>query len=227
MLALDEYGTRRIRQWTNNVVEPALEQLGKLFKTVAQQTYQANKVFRIVQPEAGASDAEVNSVELNIPIYNDFGEVIGRWNDYETGRFDVRIVAGSTQPINRWALQDEYFKWFEGGLIDDIAMIEVTDIRNKKQLLKRKSLYTEMQNQLAQMEENMKELQGENETLERQIVQAGIKLKINEGDKKTQQQVLQTEAEQKLTRQVFKMAQQEAKKEVQKVKKEAVDSKKK
>ena len=104
-------------------------------------------------------------------------------------------------------MQDEYFKWFEGGLIDDIAMIEVTDIRNKKQLLKRKSLYTEMQNQLAQMEENMKELQGENETLERQIVQAGIKLKINEGDKKTQQQVLQTEAEQKLTRQVFKMAQ--------------------
>ena len=125
------------------------------------------------------------------------------------------------------ALQDEYFKWFEGGLIDDIAMVEVTDIRNKKQLLKRKSLYSEMQGQLAQMEENIKELQGENETLERQIVQAGIKLKINEGDKKNQQQYLQTEAEQKLTRQVLKMAQQEAKKEVARAKKDAVDSKKK
>ena len=227
MLALDEYGTRRIRQWTNNVVEPALEQMGKLFKTVAQQTYQANKVFRIVQPEAGASDAEVATAELNIPIYNDFGEVIGRWNDYESAKFDIRVVAGSTQPVNRWALQDEYFKWFEGGLIDDIAMVEVTDIRNKKQLLKRKSLYSEMQGQLAQMEENIKELQGENETLERQIVQAGIKLKINEGDKKNQQQYLQTEAEQKLTRQVLKMAQQESKKEVARAKKEAVDSNKK
>ena len=227
MLALDEYGTRRIRQWTNNVVEPALEQVGKLFQTVAQQTYQANKVFRIVQPDAGASEGEVAAVELNIPIYNDFGEVIGRWNDYETAKFDVRIVAGSTQPINRWALQDEYFKWFEGGLIDDIAMIEVTDIRNKRQLIKRKSLYTEMQSQLAQMEEQMKELQGENETLERQIVQAGIKLKINETGVKAQKQYLETEAEQKLTRQVMKMAQQEAKKEVQRAKKEAVDNKSK
>ena len=77
------------------------------------------------------------------------------------------------------------------------------------------------------MEENIKELQGENETLERQIVQAGIKLKINEGDKKNQQQYLQTEAEQKLTRQVLKMAQQESKKEVARAKKEAVDSNKK
>ena len=144
--------------------------------------------------------------------------MIGRWNDYESSRFDVRIVAGSTQPINRWALQDEYFKWFEGGLIDDIAMVEVTDIRNKKQLLKRKSLYTEMQNQLAQMEDQMKELQGENETLERQIVQAGIKLKINESDVKAQKQYLETEAEQKLTRQVMKIAAQESKKK-------AVDSK--
>ena len=225
MLALDEYGTRRIRQWTNNVVEPALEQIGKLFQAVAQQTYQANKVFRIVHPDAGASEGEVAAVELNIPIYNDFGEVIGRWNDYETAKFDVRIVAGSTQPINRWALQDEYFKWFEGGLIDDIAMVEVTDIRNKRQLLKRKSLYTEMQSQLAQMESQMKELQGENETLERQIVQAGIKLKINETGTKAQKQYLETEAEQKLTRQVMKMAQQEAKKEVQRAKKEAVDNK--
>ena len=212
MLALDEYGTRRIRQWTSGVVEPALEQLGVIFKTVAQQTYRANKVFRIVQPEAGATEGEINSVELNIPIYNDYGDVIGRWNDYESSKFDIRIVAGSTQPINRWALQDEYFRWFEGGLIDDIAMVEVTDIRNKKQLLKRKSLYQDMQSQLAQMEQQMKEMQGENETLERQIVQAGIRLKINEADVKAQKQYIQTEGEQKLTRQIMKMAQAESKK---------------
>ena len=55
MLALDEYGTRRIRQWVNTTVEPALEQVGKVFKEIAQFTYTAKKVFRIVQPEAGAS----------------------------------------------------------------------------------------------------------------------------------------------------------------------------
>ena len=50
---------------------------------------------------------------------------------------------------------------------------------------------------------------------------------LNDGDKKNHQQYLQTEAEQKLTRQVLKMAQQESKKEVARAKKEAVDSNKK
>ena len=204
MLALDEYGTRRIRQWVNNVVEPALEQVGKVFKEIAQFTYTAKKVFRIVQPEAGASEGEVQEVSINIPIYNDFGEVIRRWNDYQSSRFDIRIVAGSTQPVNRWALLDEYFKWFEAGLIDDIAMIEQTDIRNKKALLQRKSMYSQMQGQIEQMQETIDNQEGTIQTLERQVVQAGIKEKISEGERVIDKEVTQTQAEQKLLQRMMK-----------------------
>jgi len=225
MLAMDEYGTRRIRQWMNNTVEPALEHVGKIFKEIAQFTYTSQKVFRIVQPEAGATEGEVNEVSINIPIYNDFGEVIQRYNDYASSKFDVRIVAGSTQPLNRWALLDEYFKWFEAGLIDDVAMLEQTDIRNKKQILQRKSMYAQMQQQIAGMEESMKDQEGTIETLERQLVQSGIKDKINEGTKVTDKSVLETQAQQKLLQNRMKDTVDLAKKELALEKKNSVDDK--
>jgi hypothetical protein len=226
MLAMDEYGTRRIRQWVNNCVEPALEHLGKIFKEVAQFTYSSQKVFRIVQPEAGATEGEVNEVSINIPIYNDFGEVIQRFNDYQTARFDIRIVAGATQPVNRWALQDEYFKWFQAGLIDDIAMLEQTDIRNKKQLVQRKSLYSQLQQQLSQYEETIKNQEGEIQTLERQVVQSGIQDKIVEGSKVIDKELHKTQAQQEILRGQMKNALDATKKELALEKKNSVDNKK-
>ena len=213
MLALDEYGTRRIRQWTNNVVEPALEQLGKVFLQVAQVVYSTNKVFRIVQPEAGQSEAEVESVEINIPVYNDYGEVVKRWNDYSSAKFDIRVVAGSTQPINRWALMDEYFKWFEAGLIDDIAMLGETDIRNKKQIMARKSLYSQLQSTIEELNSAVADQQGTIQTLQRQVVQAGIKDKIKDADVKIQKATTETTQQQKLIQNIMRTDLATAKKE--------------
>tara|TARA_R110002020_G_scaffold181370_2_gene376235 strand:- start:7684 stop:9972 length:2289 start_codon:yes stop_codon:yes gene_type:complete len=179
MLAVDEHGTRRIKAWMQSTVEPSLEHLGKVFKDIAQQTYKANKVFRIVQPDT----TETKRVEINVPIYSDFGNAISKFNDYASARFDVRIVGGSTLPVNRWALMEEYFRWYQSGLIDDIAMLSETDIRNKEQIIKRKSVYSQMRSQIDSLEGEMKDMQDENETLERQIVQAGIRDQIREADK--------------------------------------------
>ena len=101
MLALDEYGTRRIKQWMKHSIEPALRQLGKVIMQISQSVYSANKRFRIIQPSAIQEEREQ---EINIPIYNDMGEEIGKSMDYSAAKFDVRIVAGSTLPVNRWAL---------------------------------------------------------------------------------------------------------------------------
>ena len=138
-----------------------------------------------------------------------------KYNDYAAARFDVRIVAGATMPINRWALLEEYFRWFQAGLIDDIAMIAETDIRNKKSVIERKSMYAQMKGQIEQMEETMKDKEGTIETLERQLVQAGIKSKVMQGTievEKNKQDVkgsrqsalLETKAQQKLLRNVMK-----------------------
>ena len=216
LLANDEYGTRRIKAWMGNTVEPALEHLGKVFKEIAQQTYQIDKVFRIVQPEAGQSPEEQEKeIRINIPIYNDYGQAVGKWMDYSAAKFDVRIVSGATLPVNRWALIEEYFRWFQSGLIDDVAMVAETDIRGKKQLLQRKSLYSQLQSQLQQMEESLKDKDGTIETLERQLVQAGIKDKVRTGSMESQKRVLDTQAQQKLLRNLMKGEFDTARKQLQ------------
>ena len=206
LLANDEFGTRRLKAWMGSVVEPALEHLGRCFQSRAQRHYSLEKVFRIVQPEAGQSPQEQEKeVKINIQIYNDYGDAIGKFKDYANARFDIRIVAGATMPVNRWALLEEYFKWFQAGLIDDVAMIAETDIRNKKQVLERKSLYSQLQSQVSSMEEAMKDKEGTIETLQRQLVQAGIKMKVGDAGNEIKKDVLETEAQQKLLRGMLKV----------------------
>ncbi len=179
MLALDEYGTRRVKQWLKSSIEPSLKQLGQVVKDFSQGVYKAHKVMRIVQPN---NIENMKEVEINVPIYNDYGQAIGKWNDYETAKFDVRIVAGSTLPVNRWAYLAEMKELMKLGIVDDIAVLAETDIRNKEKIVERKSLYSQLQSQLSQMQEQVKDRDGTIETLSRQLVQAGIKSKIMQGE---------------------------------------------
>ena len=179
MLALDEYGTRRIKQWMKHSIEPALRQLGKVVMQISQSVYSANKRFRIIQPSA---IQEQRQQEINIPIYNDMGEAIGKSMDYSAAKFDVRIVAGSTLPVNRWAYLAELKELLQFGVIDDIAVLAETDVRNKEQIAKRKSLYSQLQGQLQGLQESLKDKEGTIETLERQLVQAGIKGKVMQAE---------------------------------------------
>jgi len=179
MLAMDEYGTRRIKYWMKHCIEPALKQLGHVVKEYSQSVYTAHKTFRIVQPNAIREDKQV---EINVPTYNNLGEAIGKWKDYASAKFDIKIVGGSTLPINRWAYLEELKQLMGLGVVDDIAVLSETDIKNKEQIVKRKSMYAQLKQQVAAKDEDIKNKAGTIETLERQLVQAGIKNKIMQGD---------------------------------------------
>ena len=211
LLAMDEYGTRRIKQWMNTSIEPALKQLGNVVLQFAQAVYTANKRFRIIQPSAIQEQREA---EINIPIYNDMGEAIGKSMDITAIKYDVRIVSGSTLPVNRWAYLEELKQLMQLGVIDDIALLAETDIKNKENIVKRKSLYSQLQSRLGQMEEALKDKEGTIETLERQLVQAGIKMKVGQAEieinKKKEEvksginkEYVETEGKQKLLRNVM------------------------
>ena len=186
--------------------------MGELVKQYSQALYTAHKVFRIVQPSAVQEEKEV---AINVPMYNDLGEAIGKWKDYAASRFDIRIVAGSTMPVNRWAYLDELKQLLQAGVVDDIAVLAETDIKNKDKIAQRKSLYAQLQSQMSSMEESIKDKEGTIETLERQLVQAGIKQKImqaemevtqKKADTKTaiEKETLETKAQQKHLRNSLK-----------------------
>jgi len=179
MLALDEYGTRRIKQWMSTCIEPALKQLGQVVINYSQATYTAHKRFRIIQPSA---IQEGRDQEINIPIYNDMGEAIGKSMDISAHKFDIRVISGSTLPINRWAYLEELKQLMQLGVIDDIAVLAETDIKNKSTIAKRKSVYAQLQGQVQQLADTLKDKEGTIETLERQLVQAGIKGKVMQAE---------------------------------------------
>ena len=190
MLAQDEYGTRRVKQWMKSGIEPSLRQMGRVIMQFSKAVYQSHKIFRVVQPD-GESQKDV---EINVPMYNDLGEAIGKYHDYSTAKFDVRIIAGSTLPVNRWAYLDELKQLMQLGIIDDIAVLAETDIRNKKSIVKRKSLYSQLQGQVSQLTEAMKDKDGTIETLERQLVQAGIKGKVQSAEMEIHKRKVETQA---------------------------------
>ena len=211
MLALDEYGTRRIKQWMSTSIEPGLRQLGNMVLQFSQATYTAYKRFRLIQPSAIQEQGEQ---EVNIPVYNDMGEAIGKSMDIATLKYDVRVVQGSTLPVNRWAYLEELKQLMQLGIVDDIAVLAETDIKNKDKIVKRKSLYAQLQGQIQQLSEAIEDKEGTIETLERQLVQAGIKGKVMQADieinKKKEQvksqmgkQYIETEGKQKLLRNIM------------------------
>ena len=175
MLALDEYGTRRVKQWMKSAIEPALVQVGKVVKDYSQAVYKAHKVFRLVQPN---NMSEEKQVQLNIPMYNDMGEAIGKFMDYSAGKFDVRIIGGSTLPLNRWAYLSELKELLKLGVVDDIAVLAETDVKQKDKIAERKSLYAQMQKKISSLEKQVKDQAGIRQTLERQLIQSGVKAKV-------------------------------------------------
>jgi hypothetical protein len=222
MLAMDEYGTRRIKQWMKNSIEPSLRQVGRVVKEYAQAVYTANKRFRILQPNGIMENKES---EINIPVYNDLGEAIGKSMDISAAKFDVRIVSGSTLPVNRWAYLEELKQLMQLGVVDDVAVLAETDLRNKEKIVKRKSLYAQLQGQVQQLSEAVKDKEGTIETLERQLVQAGIKGKVMQAEmeitKKKEEtksninkDYLETEAKGKLLRNVMQNEAENNKKKV-------------
>jgi len=214
MLAMDEYGTRAIKEWVNTVFEPSIGHLGRVFKEISQSHYTSNKVFRVVQPGAGHEYSE-KEVEINKMIYDDYGRAVGKFNDYASARFDVREVGGATMPVNRWALLDEYFRWFQAGAIDDIAFLQETDVRNKEKIIERKSLYSQLMSQVSQLEEALKDRDGTIETLTRQVVQAGIKDSVREAGEGIRAEALKSEAEQKYYRKKLQVEADKAKYDMQ------------
>lgn len=190
LVAMDEFGTRRIRAWVTDVVDPSLEFLAKIWLQYARLKYKSKKVFRIVNPD----NKKVQEYQINVPVYNDLGELVDRWNDMSTLKYDIKFVSGGTLPSNRWAKAQEYMELYKLGLIDDIAAIAELDVSDKEGVIKRKSLYAQLTAQVAQMEEELKKYKGTNETLERQIIQAGITDKIKEADVEIRSRVAQHKA---------------------------------
>jgi len=165
-VALDEYGQRRIKSKKDDI-EDGLNQLARVIVQLIQSTYTERKVIRLIQPNNVPKD-----VQLNVPIYDEVSkELISKYNDVTVGRYDVIVIAGSTLPSNRWARFEYYMELYKAGLIDQVEVLKQTEVADMEGVLSRFGQMQQMQQQIAQLEKELKDTQGNLQTAQRESVQ--------------------------------------------------------
>jgi len=164
-VAIDEYAQRRIKSKLDDIDE-MLNQLAKVVVQFIQQTYTDEKVVRLMKP-----DGRVSEALLNKPIYDDFtGELVGRVNDITIGQYDLVVVSGSTLPSNRWARFEYYMQLYQAGIIDQVEILEQTEVADTEGVLERTSVMQQQQQMIEQLQEELKKVKGDLQTSERESV---------------------------------------------------------
>lgn len=162
-IALDEFGQRRIRSKKDDT-EGFLNQLGRVIVQLAQWVYTEEKTIRIIQPNRSPKDVQVNQL-----VFDDFSnEILGRINDITVGKYDIQVVSGSTMPSNRWARFEYYKELFSMGVIDQTELLKQTDVADMEGVLERAGIQSQLNNQVQQLQEEVKKLKGDLQTAQRE-----------------------------------------------------------
>lgn len=171
-LQIEENGQRRMRGKTDDI-NITLTQLGRVTFDLSREVYTDEKILRLVQPNNIVRETKINEL-----IYDDYSQTVYKLNDITSAEMDIQVVAGSTLASNRWALQEYYMSLFEMGAIDDIALLENSEIPNVEKILERRAAMMQMQQALAQAQEEIKDLKGEMQRRENELFQAKLGLKV-------------------------------------------------
>jgi len=177
-VALDEYGQRRIKSKRDDI-EECINQLAKVVVQLIQFVYTDEKVFRLMQPNNRPLEMQVNS-----PLYDDVGNLIGKINDITIGKYDLIVLSGSTLPSNRWARFEYYMQLYEKGLIDQIEVLKQTDVADMEGVLERAGQMQQMQQQMQAQGEEIKKLKGDLQTAQRESLHDRKRVEVKEFEKK-------------------------------------------
>ena len=91
-IALDEYGQRRIKSKRDDI-EQCINQLAKVVVGLIQYVYTDQKMFRLMQPNNRPLELQINH-----PLYDDVGNLVGKINDITIGKYDVCLLYTSPSP---------------------------------------------------------------------------------------------------------------------------------
>jgi len=166
-MLLSEMGESRGKSKLRDI-ESSLAQVGQVIYNLAKEHYKFQKTFRIVQPNNDLTEFTVNN-----RLYDDkTNEIVSIDNDLSIGQHDVRIISGSTLPSNKVAEYNMYLDAYKLGLVDDVEVLKKSEIFDKEGVLQRKGQMAQMQQYIAQLENQVKKLGGDLQTAERESVSA-------------------------------------------------------
>jgi hypothetical protein len=162
-IAIDEFGQRRIRSKLMDI-EGGLRRIGQVAVQMMQSFYKTEKIARIVQPNNSMTEYAINK-----RLYDDKGAEIEVINDITRGSYDIVVVAGSTLPTNRFAQLEFYMDAYDRKIIDQQEVLKKTDVFDSEGVLQRMDIIGQLQQQLEQANEKIKEQSGDIQTKDREL----------------------------------------------------------
>ena len=140
-------------------------------------------------------------VRINQNIYDEIsGHLMEKLNDISVGKYDIIIVSGSTLPSNRWARFEYYMQLYQSGLIDQIEVLKQTDVADMEGVLERAGQMQKLMQQVQQQEDQIKKLQGDLQTAQRESVHDRKRVEVKEFEKK----LAKAEAKAEMATQLYK-----------------------
>lgn len=195
LLALEEAGQQKIRHKALHA-NLALKHLGRVVYDFARYTYQEPKLIRIT----GEDNEDYRDLWLNKPTLDPVTGEPKMVNSVSVGDHDLVVVDGSSMPTNRMALLNLYLEMFQLGIVDKTEVLKKTDVVNKEAVLERMGEIAQLTGQVEQLGEALKNEQGLNQTMRRQLQQSEINQEVQKGSEQIREEVQETEMAQKLQR---------------------------
>jgi len=171
-ISLDEFGQRKIKSKMTDV-EQALVRVGQVAIPLMQQLYSIEKTFRVVNP-----NNSMNEYVVNKRLYDDKTGEIQIFNDITVGKYDVVVVSGSTLPTNRYAELEFYLDAYTKGLVDKVEVLKKTEIFDIEGVMQRTDEVGQLQSTVQQQQEQIKKLQGDLQTRDREAVNLRKKVEV-------------------------------------------------
>jgi len=147
-------------------IEFSIRRLGQVVYGMSKGHYTFKKIFRLTQ-----ANNNVNEVMAN--YYDDYTETVFdiQKERHSIGQHDISIEPGSTLPTSKWAEFQVYLEAFQLGLVDRVEVIKKNpELFDKEGLIKRMGEIQQLQQQVEQLTEQNKELQGDLQTAQRESV---------------------------------------------------------
>lgn len=170
-VSLDEFGQRKMKSKLADI-EFGLRQSALVAIDLARDLYREEKIIRLLKPNNITSE-----YMLNKRMYDDKGNP-SIVNDISVGEYDVVVVTGSTLPTNRYAQLEMYMDAYEKGIVDKLEVLKKTEVFDTEGVLQRTDTIDQLQQQLQGAQEQIKKLQGDLQTREREVYHAKQKAEL-------------------------------------------------
>jgi len=177
-------------------VEFSINKLGKVLYNLSKGHYTYKKIFRLAQPNNNITEVMAN-------FYTDIsGAVLDLKKDrHILDQHDIRIESGSTMPSSKYAELAVYLEAFQMGIVDRYEVLKKNpEIFDKEGIMRRTEEKQLMQQQMQAMSEQIKNLQDDLQTAQRESVSDRKRVEVEKFKSRLNEVNSESKADRRVTR---------------------------